>query len=208
MKKINLIGMKFGRLTVIKEAGRDKWGKVTWNCRCDCGIVKIVAGYFLRRGDTNSCGCWNKEVHLTHGMSGTKTYESWQNMVARCTNPNNKDFKNYGGRGITICKRWLKFENFFADMGNSPKGLTIERKNNNLGYSKENCCWDTRYKQSQNRRPRLDNTTGVDGCSWNKQAEKYRVRICANDKHYFIGHFETLDQAATARGKAEKKYWR
>lgn len=87
-----------------------------------------------------------------HGMSRTAIYETWKSMRARCNNVNNPAYKNYGGRGIRVCKRWDTFNNFFSDMGNAPSGKTLDRKNNNLGYSKANCRWATRMQQSANSR--------------------------------------------------------
>lgn len=140
-------------------------------------------------------------------MCDTSTYTIWEGIIQRCKNTKNKAYLNYGGRGISVCEEWTKFENFYKDMGERPNGLTIERKNNELGYFKENCCWATWYKQNQNQRPRLDNTTNVAGCSWHKQAKKYQVRINANNKRYNVGLFKTIEGARMARKQAEQKYW-
>ncbi len=88
-----------------------------------------------------------------HGMYGTQTYRAWGHMLERCKNPNHKYYKDYGGRGIQVCERWRKFENFYADMGNCPKELTLERKNNDGNYEPSNCCWATRKEQRINSRP-------------------------------------------------------
>ena len=158
-KRIDLTGQKFGRLTVIDYAGTIKKGKsrqATWHCKCSCGNDTTVRTGDLRNGHTLSCGCLGKEKRLkantSHGMRHTLTYEVWGAMKARCSNPNCSDFNNYGSRGIKVCKRWLKFENFLEDMGEKPKGLTLERKDNNKGYSLRNCKWATYKEQNRNSR--------------------------------------------------------
>ncbi|KKL97903.1 hypothetical protein LCGC14_1829790 [marine sediment metagenome] len=156
----NLIGQKFGRLTVLKRMDNDKHRNSMWLCRCDCGKEKIICGYDLKRGHTQGCGCLRKEIagitHTTHGHYKTKTYKSWEQMIQRCTNPKVHNYHNYGGRGITICSRWMKFENFLEDMGERPgKNHSIDRINNNGNYCKSNCRWATIKQQNRNRRDNL-----------------------------------------------------
>lgn len=205
--KINLkIGEQFGRLVIIENIGTIK-GKTHFNCQCKCGNIKPIAGTYLRSGRIKSCGCLGIENRIKHNMARTQEYQAWQNMIQRCTNSNNPGYKNYGGRGITVCAEWLSsFINFFKDMGKRPIGLTIERINNDLGYFKDNCCWATVADQNRNHRiPK--NKTGITGVCWFKKCQKYRVRIGANRKDHHIGVFKNLEDAKAARIAAEQKYW-
>jgi hypothetical protein len=121
-----------------------------WLCKCDCGAECVKMGIDLRTGDTKSCGCLKHKSRMGHGLTKTPEWNSWRGMVERCTNPNHKNYNRYGGRGITVCDRWRKFENFLEDMGNRPDGCSIERIRNDEGYGPENCTWATRGQQVRN----------------------------------------------------------
>lgn len=156
----DLTGRVFGRLTVLGHTGRPGHPRITWRCSCACGGEVLVARTNLHNGHTRSCGCLNveeiKKRRTTHGAtaghSATTTYNVWLGMKGRCSNPNNHIWKYYGGRGITLCERWNEFENFLADMGERPPGLSLERVDNNSGYYPDNCVWADKAAQSVNKR--------------------------------------------------------
>lgn len=153
---IDMTGKRYGRMVVIGSPGSDSRGEKSWLCVCDCGNNKITTGYRLRKGLTASCGCLSKELtaerNATHRKSGTPIYGVWNSMIQRCINENSASFENYGRRGISVCKRWMKFENFLEDMGDPPAGHSIDREDNNGNYEPSNCRWSTQDVQANNKR--------------------------------------------------------
>lgn len=149
----DLTGKKFGNLTVLNDTGkRGKSYNVIWNCLCDCGNEHEVNSGNLRSGMVKSCGCLNhKATNKSHGMYKTPTYNSWVSMKVRCNRKKNDNYHRYGGRGIKVCERWMVFENFFADMGERPEGMTLDRIDNDGNYEQSNCKWSTKQEQRINQ---------------------------------------------------------
>lgn len=160
MKKINLIGHVFGKLTVIEESDKPYKYHRKWVCKCTCGNITHVDGASLRRGMSNSCGCNRHEIthSTTHGYSSSKVFKIWSSMFSRCTNKNVVNYPLYGGRGITICDSWYKFENFLKDMGLPNDSDSIDRIDNDKGYFSENCRWASAKIQANNKSTSLNLT--------------------------------------------------
>jgi len=154
--KNDLVGCKFGRLTVLRDSGSRKEEQVCWECSCECGKLVTVRAYSLKSGDTTSCGCFHIEQVIakktTHGMSSSRIYSIWVNMINRCYRPNTVNYDNYGGRGITVCDAWNTFDGFYADMGDPPSAHSLDRIDSNGNYTKENCRWATNLQQANNAR--------------------------------------------------------
>ena len=170
---IDITGQRYGRLVALEYVGSSSKKQALWLCQCDCGQKTTVRGAQLRGGRTKSCGCLMREVAAkgmserqgTHRMTDSPEYRAWVQARARCRDSKHPAWKNYGGRGITVCERWNRphggFEAFFEDMGPRPSPKhSLDRIDNSAGYCKENCRWTTWSEQSKNKRPRLRNEKG------------------------------------------------
>jgi hypothetical protein len=157
-KPIDMTGKRFGKLVVIERHGSCSNRHYTWLCKCDCGKKSIVIGGKLRDGSTRSCGCLRDEVrtsgNTTHGKWNTPEWKAWNNIIQRCTNQNSPAYRNYGGRGISVCSEWRhSFDKFYTDMGKRPSSKhSIDRIENNGNYEPNNCRWTTEKVQQNNKR--------------------------------------------------------
>lgn len=182
---IDLTGVRFSRLTVVKRAP-EKTLKVRWVCECDCGNQVTVISANLKNGNTQSCGCQRTDSSRTnglnrrkHGMTGTPEYKAWQGLRDRCYNEDAEQYPNYGGRGVSVCKEWLNsFEAFYADMGPRPeKGYSIDRVDVNGDYEPSNCRWATGETQSNNKRCNKYFILDGERLTLSQIARKYKIPL-------------------------------
>lgn len=210
-KRIHLVGKKFNMLKILRFDS--KIGKYFYYlCECDCGNKKVIIGNKVKYGETKSCGCLSFKHNLKHGNAkrsfknkATRTYTSWSAIKSRCLNKNNEAYHHYGGRGITMCKRWDKFENFLLDMGKCPDGLSIDRINTNGNYKPSNCRWATRKQQSVNRRGKIKGSSKFKGVV--KFKDKWRARITIDKKLTCLGLYFDEKEAAAAYNHASVQVW-
>lgn len=163
-RALNISGKKFGRLSALKPIRKTANGTTVWRCICDCGAQTEARVSQLRDGSKQSCGCLRRDIHSArlstqNGMSKHPLWPVYRNMISRCHDPKNKDYSNYGGRGIKVCRRWrdgtadkLGVECFVEDMNSRPSGASLDRRDNDKGYSKANCRWVSHSTQCNNRR--------------------------------------------------------
>jgi len=144
-------GDKHNLLRAVQFIKKDSHYRKYWKFKCNCGNTKDIRIDSVVKGITKSCGCYNKSSHEKHGKYNTPIYRTWRSMKDRCLNKNHFAYKDYGGRGIKVCIKWLKFENFYKDMGERPHNKSLDRIDNNKGYSKDNCKWSTQKEQSNNK---------------------------------------------------------
>jgi len=211
----DLTGLKFGKLTVIKQAEDYILPKgkhlANWFCICECGKEKNVLGNHLKTGKVNSCGCWQriiaaknaKKYNTKHGLSEHPLYLVWEQIKKRCYNKKGKNFEYYGKRGIKIYEKWKNdFKIFYVWCIENgwKKGLEIDRINNDGNYEPENCRFVTRRKNCLNRRLlRNTNTSGYEGINWKKKDKRWHARICIKGKRIYIGSFKNIEDAVKAR---------
>lgn len=216
MKQISLHleGQRYGKLTVIKEeeplySNSNKMIR-RWFCLCDCGKTTIVRHGDIRNGRTLSCGCYNFEKESKakiHGYSRTKLGRVFEAMKQRCNNPNNKNYSDYGGRGIKVCNEWQENPSSFYEWSiknGYKEGLTIDRINVNGNYEPSNCRWTDCETQCINQRIRKDNKTGYKNIY--KANNKYIVQITRNKKKKYYGSYNTLEEAIEVKKNIEKQH--
>jgi len=214
----DLTGNTYGRVEVLTRAPNKVYEngrcKVFWNCRCSCGVEFTTAGDYLKKGDTKSCGCYNKEIlkaKKTKLISENKReYSSYNGMKSRCKGLTEGSTNNayYRDKGIAVCKEWNVsngFAQFMKDMGKCPEGFTLDRKDGNLGYSPDNCRWASFADQCYNRGLAKHNTTGVKGVVL--QGRSFIASISHKKVKHYLGSFSTLEKAAEARLSAELMYY-
>ena len=163
-----------------------------------CGKEFETKYAYIKNGDTKSCGC----QAVKHSLSSNKFYSTWHKMLHRCSNVNNKDYKSYGGRGITVCEEWLDVTNFIAwAEATHPdiEGVSLDRIDNDLGYSPENCRWAGRSTQNINKRISKRNTSGFVGVNWAKSKSIWVVNIKHHKVLKYVGGFKTIEEAVLAR---------
>lgn len=175
----DLTGQKFGRLTAIRRVENlPPYGQARWLFKCECGSDIVIFGYSAAHGKQKSCGCYERDnpPRLKHGGTGTPEFRSWTGMRARCMNKNNAAYHLYGGRGIKICERWGKFDNFLADMGPRPsKSHSLDRVNPNGDYEPSNCRWASHSQQVRNRRLTVTYTHNGETLSLPEWAERFCI---------------------------------
>lgn len=203
-------GNRYGLLTIVSEGPRNSYAnkRQVW-CKCDCGNedLTLVTTNNLISGNTSSCGCVGEESRKTHGMSNTRTYQIHEGMIRRCKPHLAEDFPYHAGKGIQVCEEWESFENFFADMGECPEGMSLDRIDVDGNYCKENCRWATNSVQGYNKGLDPNNTSGKSGVSWYTRNEKWSAEIHVENKHIRLGMFSNFDDAVKAREEAELKYY-
>ena len=203
----NLIGNIYAGVQVVADSGeRNRSGDIMWLCRClTCGNETAKARKFdLVRGDYQSCGCLKSDLISTanssHGMATSIEYNTWTSMKDRCYNPNLDNYKRYGGRGIDVSDEWFdSFQTFYEDMGPRPSSdYSIDRIDNNKGYSKDNCRWATKSEQSYNQNKRSNSSSTYKNVYYNSKSNRWMARVWVDKKRIYLGSFIEEGSAAKA----------
>jgi hypothetical protein len=195
-------GRRFGQLTIIREVEK-RDGRRAFKLKCDCGrtTIVILSSLRLARGATQSCGCLARANAVKHGLSHSPTDAVWYGMHQRCYNPKAVSYQYYGERGIKVCDRWHKFENFVADLGVRPSlAYTLSRIDNDGNYEPGNVVWtDDAQEQVRNRRKKKNAASRFYGVNWHKHREAWQVRICISaTERRSLGYFDDEEEAARA----------
>lgn len=199
---MDIIGQKFNRLTVIGEAPHKVFPsgrKTQVEAICECGTVGIYVLAAMKNGNTKSCGCYNKDQISSHGMYKTRQYQTWADMKTRCDNVKHKWYPEYGGRGIGYQESWVSFESFWEDMKETYQDhLTLDRIDNDKGYSKENCRWAEANYQAHNQRKSKGSKNKYFGVRVDDKCDNIGVRIKRDGKSLHLGTYETEELGAKA----------
>lgn len=207
--EVDMTNLRFGGLTILSKSDKtDSCGRVLWVGICDCGKECLSTRNAVNSGKI-SCGCVRLtkalKANTSHGMSNTSIYKRWEQIIQRCTNKNDKNYNNYGGRGIAVCDEWLKFERFYDDIGDVPyKAASIDRINNNKGYYKENCEWADRPTQTTNKRS--TNSLGFMGVQAHQGWFRYRLK--REGVIYSEAGFLTAKEAGAAYLEKKKEIYK
>ena len=194
-----LIGETYMRGATENSTRKHRYG--LYECQY-CGKEFETNIQSVKCGDTKSCGCQRKGINVTHGICSNKFYKTWNNMIQRCTNPNHKNYKDYGGRGITVCEEWLDVANFVAWCDATHpniEGLSLDRIDADGNYEPNNCRWADASTQALNQRMKGNNTSGFVGVSYYKKYNKWSASITIDCKVVFLGYFKIKEEAVQAR---------
>lgn len=215
MRKIEMIGLRFERLLVIAEDGRNKSRTIKWKCICDCGNEVSTEGGNLRYGRVKSCGCYSRDIHKndfrTHGMYRTPTYKIWKGVISRCYQISHTSYKRYGAVGVTVCDRWREpdgkgFLNFLEDMGERPTDLELNRKQGAKIYCKENCEWVNLSLQAYDKGKSVANTSGRTGVNWDRDSDMWCAQLNKEGKVY-KKRFLNFEDACAYREQLELQHF-
>lgn len=206
-KKLDLTGMRFGKLVAVSIAEKNKQGSYMWNFLCDCGNETQVAGSAVKFGNTLSCGCSKTDVlverNTTHGMSKNPAYSNWKDMFRRCYNPNNKRYEHYHGRGIGVHEHFNHFPNFLAEIGEKPcdgQRWSVGRMDNDLSYQPNNIRWELDAQQARNHTMQANNTSGIVGV-------QLIVKVIAGREYEsFVSHYNDLSGKKISKSFSTNKY--
>jgi len=200
---IDRTNQRFGKLVVLKEAGRNAHKKVMWECICDCGGTVTASAGSLITGNTRSCGCC--KGYIKHKSSHKGSYHTWRAMRRRCNNPNDKDYPRYGAKGITICPKWSEYLTFANDMGEPVGNQTLDRIDPYGNYEKENCRWAGVVTQARNKRLISNHKTGCPGVRY--RDGKWISDITCKGKRYYSKVCTSIEEAIVARKNLEIVHW-
>jgi hypothetical protein len=192
------LGMRY-----VTEKSTKKYRYGLYECQY-CGNTWETSTYSMKCGDIRSCGCVRKDMNKIHGFVGSRFYYTWRNMIARCNSPQNKNYKLYGARGITVCNEWSDIATFVAwAEATHPniEGYTLDRIDNDKGYSPENCRWADATTQCVNQRIKKNNTSGYVGVAWNPNNKNWRAFIDLHKVRVNIGSFKQKEEAVQSRDK-------